>query len=90
LETDKKYKFLNLGGAFFRKGHDLLVNAYLEEFTKSDDVVLVIKAFSYHQELDWLKEVLTRQDQMENPPEILFEHSEPEQVAGYYIWFLEH
>lgn len=84
LETEKKFRFLNLGGAFFRKGHDLLINAYLDEFTHDDDVVLVIKAFSYHQEIDWFKEILATRDQMEHPPEILFEYSELKQVGGYY------
>ena len=43
LRTEKKFKFLFIGGTIFRKGIDLLLEAYLGAFTKSDDVCLVIK-----------------------------------------------
>jgi GT2 family glycosyltransferase/serine/threonine protein kinase/tetratricopeptide (TPR) repeat protein len=45
LATQKKFKFLFVGGTIFRKGPDLLLRAYLENFTAADDVCLVIKDF---------------------------------------------
>jgi glycosyltransferase involved in cell wall biosynthesis/FMN phosphatase YigB (HAD superfamily)/tetratricopeptide (TPR) repeat protein len=45
LATQKKFKFLFVGGTVFRKGPDLLLKAYLENFTAADDVCLVIKDF---------------------------------------------
>ena len=43
LKTKKKHKFLFVGGTIYRKGIDLLLKAYTEEFTRDDDVVLIIK-----------------------------------------------
>ncbi len=43
LATRKKYKFLFLGGTIWRKGIDLLLQAYGEAFRREDDVVLVVK-----------------------------------------------
>jgi len=45
LNTNKKFKFLFVGGTIGRKGADLLLQAYLETFTAADDVCLVIKDF---------------------------------------------
>lgn len=43
LPTEKQFKFLWVGGTIARKGFDVLLKAYLEEFTAEDDVCLVIK-----------------------------------------------
>lgn len=43
LGTNKKFKFLFVGGTIHRKGIDVLLNAYLSAFTNKDDVCLVIK-----------------------------------------------
>ena len=45
LKTRKKIKFLHISSAFPRKGVDLLLKGYFEEFSASDDVCLVIKTF---------------------------------------------
>lgn len=45
LKTKKSFKFLFLGGTIYRKGIDLLVETYLDTFSISDDVCLVIKSF---------------------------------------------
>ncbi|HXG49186.1 MAG TPA: glycosyltransferase, partial [Methylomirabilota bacterium] len=45
LATEKKFKFLFVGGTIPRKGPDVLLRAYLESFTADDDVCLVIKDF---------------------------------------------
>lgn len=43
LNTQARYKFLFNGGTIFRKGVDLLIEAYIQEFAKEEDVCLVIK-----------------------------------------------
>jgi glycosyltransferase involved in cell wall biosynthesis/GT2 family glycosyltransferase len=43
LQTKKNFKFLFVGGSIYRKGIDLLLEAYIASFKKSDDVCLVIK-----------------------------------------------
>lgn len=45
LKTSKTFSFLFVGGTIFRKGIDILLKAYTEEFTAKDDVCLVIKDF---------------------------------------------
>ncbi len=41
--TDKKFKFLFVGGILFRKGLDLILESYLSEFNIDDDVCLILK-----------------------------------------------
>ena len=43
LPTKKSFKFLFVGGTLYRKGIDLLLDAYCQSFTRADDVCLVIK-----------------------------------------------
>lgn len=43
LRTNKRFKFIFVGAAVFRKGIDILLSAYREAFTPADDVCLVIK-----------------------------------------------
>ncbi len=45
LTTQKGFKFLFVGGTILRKGADLLLQAYLEEFSRDEDVCLVVKDF---------------------------------------------
>jgi glycosyltransferase involved in cell wall biosynthesis/predicted Zn-dependent protease len=45
LATRKRFKFLFVGGTIPRKGADLLLQTYLDEFTAQDDVCLVVKDF---------------------------------------------
>jgi glycosyltransferase involved in cell wall biosynthesis len=42
---DSTFVFLFVGGVIWRKGIDVLLEAYLSEFTPEDDVALIIKAF---------------------------------------------
>lgn len=44
---DGAFRFLFVGGAIERKGFDLLLRAYVREFTRDDDVCLVVKDFHY-------------------------------------------
>lgn len=43
LKTEKSFRFLFLGGTIARKGIDIVLEAYLQAFSASDDVCLVIK-----------------------------------------------
>jgi glycosyltransferase involved in cell wall biosynthesis/tetratricopeptide (TPR) repeat protein/predicted O-methyltransferase YrrM len=43
LQTAKSFKFLFVGGTIFRKGFDILLEAYGKAFTAQDDVCLVVK-----------------------------------------------
>jgi len=43
LGTGKGFKFLFVGGTIWRKGIDVLLQAYLNCFNSSDDVVLIVK-----------------------------------------------
>lgn len=43
LKTQKQFKLLYVGGTIYRKGIDLLLRAYVENFTNEDDICLVIK-----------------------------------------------
>ncbi|HUF74392.1 MAG TPA: glycosyltransferase [Gammaproteobacteria bacterium] len=43
LPDDKRFVFLYVGGTIYRKGIDLLLEAYTATFSKDDDVCLLIK-----------------------------------------------
>jgi tetratricopeptide (TPR) repeat protein len=43
LPTNKKLKFLYVGGTIYRKGFDVLLKAFTEIFNRNDDVCLVVK-----------------------------------------------
>ncbi len=43
LSTRKSFRFLFVGGTIWRKGIDILLDAYAQAFTSRDDVCLVIK-----------------------------------------------
>lgn len=45
LGTTKAFRFLHVSSGFPRKGCDVLLRAYVEEFSSDDDVCLVIKTF---------------------------------------------
>jgi len=88
LATDKKYKFLFVGGTIQRKGPDLLLKAYLESFRRTDDVCLVIKDFggkSVYAEQTLEAEIRAAQADP-NSPEILYLDQEltPEQIPSLY------
>jgi glycosyltransferase involved in cell wall biosynthesis len=46
LATEKRFRFLFVGGVSLRKGTDLLLDAYARAFTSDDDVCLVLKDHS--------------------------------------------
>ena len=88
LATAKSFKFLFVGGTIHRKGPDLLLKAYLENFTAADDVCLVIKDFggqSVYAGQTFESQIRAGQAQP-NAPEILYlnEDLAPEALPGLY------
>jgi len=68
LKTDKKFKFLHVSTAKQRKGIDVLLKAYFNEFTDKDDCTLVIKSFPGP---DNLVDQLVTELKTSNSPEVL-------------------
>ena len=88
LATQKKFKFLFVGGTIGRKGPDLLLQAYLRNFTGADDVCLVIKDFggkSVYAGQTFDAQISAAQA-IANSPEILYLNEElpPEVLPGLY------
>lgn len=78
LATQKKFKFLFVGGTIGRKGPDLLLQAYLKNFTSADDVCLVIKDFggkSVYTGQTFESQIRAAQS-VANAPEILYLNDE--------------
>lgn len=71
LDTKKSFRFLYVGGLIGRKGVDILLNAYLNEFKQEEDVCLVIKDFYYQSPLVSQVEELAKRTDI---PEILHLH----------------
>ena len=74
LNTVRTFKFLFVGGTIYRKGIDLLLDAYLATFNSKDDVCLVIQDFGTD---SWykgqtLQEVITELQANSGKPEILY------------------
>jgi GT2 family glycosyltransferase/2-polyprenyl-3-methyl-5-hydroxy-6-metoxy-1,4-benzoquinol methylase/spore maturation protein CgeB len=88
LATDKKFKFLFVGGTIFRKGVDVLLKTYYQTFSSRDDVCLVIKGMGE----DSFYKGQTAGDQIRQiqadpeAPEILYltEELSEEDMAGLY------
>jgi glycosyltransferase involved in cell wall biosynthesis/FMN phosphatase YigB (HAD superfamily) len=88
LGTQKKFKFLFVGGTILRKGPDLLLQAYLKNFTAADDVCLVIKDFggqTVYAGQTFEAQIRAAQAQP-NAPEILYLNAElpPDSLPGLY------
>lgn len=88
LATRKKFKFLFVGGTIRRKGPDLLLRAYLANFTVTDDVCLVIKDFggqSAYAAQTFEQQIRAAQLQP-NAPELLYLNEElpPASLPGLY------
>jgi tetratricopeptide (TPR) repeat protein len=88
LPTKKKFKFLFVGGTIFRKGPDILLDAFTQAFTAADDVCLVIKDFggnSFYQG-QTAEAAIRAFQQKANAPEILHLKDEisSEQMPALY------
>lgn len=89
LETEKRFKFLYVGGTVIRKGLDLLLKSYFETFTADDDVTLVIKEFGtnqIYQGIDMDATLEMYRNTHDNPPEVLRLNVNlpPEQMPALY------
>jgi glycosyltransferase involved in cell wall biosynthesis len=73
----KKFRFLHVSSCFPRKGADVLLNAYGECFTDSDDVSLIIKTFTnpHNQIHEWLEQ--RRKNNPHFPEVIILEQDLP-------------
>ncbi|HEY5234454.1 MAG TPA: glycosyltransferase [Verrucomicrobiae bacterium] len=88
LATQKKFKFLFVGGTIGRKGPDLLLQAFLKNFTAADDVCLVIKDFggkSFYAGQTFESQIRAAQS-LPDAPEILYLNEEfpPDALPGLY------
>jgi glycosyltransferase involved in cell wall biosynthesis/predicted O-methyltransferase YrrM/cyclopropane fatty-acyl-phospholipid synthase-like methyltransferase/Tfp pilus assembly protein PilF len=88
LATKKKFKFLFVGGTIFRKGPDVLLEAFSQAFTSADDVCLVIKDFggnSFYQG-QTAESAIQALKQKPGAPEILYLKDEisSEQMPSLY------
>ena len=88
LPTKKKFKFLFVGGTIFRKGPDILLDAFTQAFTAADDVCLMIKDFggdSFYQG-QTAETAIRAFQQKPGAPEILHLKDEisSEQMPGLY------
>lgn len=88
LPSDKRFRFLFVGGTIHRKGYDRVLQAYLDEFSPQDDVCLVVKDLgtdTFYRYGNLQKETLDARD---DPalPEILYfdERWTPGQLASLY------
>jgi len=79
-----RFAFLFIGGAIPRKGVDILVNAYLNTFTRQDNVVLVIKGCEQYTDTmaNKIKDLAKRTD----IPEIIYftEDIDPDMLPSLY------
>jgi glycosyltransferase involved in cell wall biosynthesis len=74
LPTTKKFRFLFIGGGILRKGVDLLIQAFIETFTRTDDVCLVLKEFgtgTVYEGLNIAERLLNYRAEYPDMPEIL-------------------
>lgn len=88
LKTKKDFKFLFLGGVIYRKGIDILLEAYCEEFKKEEEVCLVIKGFgqtSYYKEgsiVEQIKNIMKKDTAPEI--ELIEKNFSNEEMGGIY------
>lgn len=88
LKENKKFKFLFVGGIIHRKGVDILIKAYLEEFNKNENVSLVIKTFgskSYYKAESIIEKIYSQVDNKEKPEIIIINENIK---IGEYTFFI--
>lgn len=88
LKTNKKFKLLYVGGTIFRKGIDIVLNAYLEAFKAEDNVTLVIKDIggqSFYKG-QGLKDKILELSENPNVPEVIYidEELTEQEIAALY------
>ena len=88
LPTSKRTRFLFVGGTIWRKGIDILLQAYCRAFTPSDDVSLIVKDMgqdSFYKG-QGAAEAIARLQADPNAPEIVYATGalEEDAIAGLY------
>lgn len=88
LNTSKRLKFLFVGGTIYRKGFDILLDAYLSTFSAENDVTLVVKDMggdSFYKG-QTAKEFILEAQRNPNNPEILYfdKTMTEEEIASLY------
>jgi len=88
LPTQKRFRFLFVGGTIPRKGIDILLDGYTRTFTRNDDVALVIKDFgtnTFYRGRNFLEQIRWFQRQPE-VPEIVYiaEELDEQQMNALY------
>ena len=82
----ERFKFATVGASQPRKGTDILIKSYFEEFSADDNTLLVIKDYKYGW-ADWTMGIIREaQKKHKNPPAIehIFEDWPIEKLAGFY------
>ncbi|HZQ06998.1 MAG TPA: glycosyltransferase, partial [Anaerolineae bacterium] len=67
-----------------RKGIDILLAAFVQEFTAQDDVALILKTAGYEHMLASFERKLAKLQRRRNAPEIVHFHEPSDSVAGYF------
>lgn len=88
LGTTKKFKFLFVGGTIYRKGFDILLNAYTKTFKSTDSVALVVKDMggnSFYKG-QTAKEIIEKHKLNALAPEIIYidQDLSEEEIASLY------
>jgi glycosyltransferase involved in cell wall biosynthesis len=83
LIQDSLFVFLHLGAAGKRKGTDVLLDAYLSEFTGHDPVLLVIKSPVISEAEDWAR---SKSERHPDAPRLLYvrDGTPASLLPGYY------
>ena len=89
LPTKKRFKFLFVGGATYRKGFDILLMAFIKAFKKNDNVCLVVKsvgAETYYKNQSMSKIIDKIQEDPDNPEiiHITGDNYSEEEMASLY------
>ena len=86
--SSKKFKFLFVGGGLWRKGIDILLDAYRETFSSRDDVVLIVKDLPQQKIYvdQGVGQIIRNWRQNPNAPEILHMQTAlaPGELPGLY------
>ncbi|MCS7317166.1 MAG: glycosyltransferase [Candidatus Dojkabacteria bacterium] len=85
LKSDKYFKILHISSLKKRKGVDVLLQAYIETFKSTDDVVLIIKTFLNRDNTELISYVRHLQKFDQNPQiELIIEDLTDAQIASLH------
>lgn len=77
LPTSRSFRFLFVGGTIARKGFDRVLEAYRQEFTRDDDVALIVKGLgeeTFYRYGNFRRELLEAIADPEAPEIVFIEH----------------